>query len=70
METLNLGKNEIRTINENTIKGTFSYLLLDNNLISLFETNSFGQMSNLIEIYFSKNLIKKLDFHYAFKGPY
>ena len=67
METLNLGKNEIRTINENTIKGTFSYLLLDNNLISLFETNSFGQMSNLIEIYFSKNLIKKLDFHYAFR---
>jgi Leucine-rich repeat (LRR) protein len=67
MDILDLSENNVKKIFENTIKGVFSKLNLDDNLISSFESNSFGYMPNIIEIYFSKNLIKKLDFHYAFK---
>ena len=63
-EILDLSKSGIIMLNENTIKGTFSNLILSNNLISSFEPNSFGVLPNLTEISFRKNLIKKLDFYF------
>jgi Leucine-rich repeat (LRR) protein len=66
MGALDLRQNNIKVIYENTIKGTFYKLILSENLIASFEKNSFGFLPNLTEINLSKNLIKKLDFHFAF----
>ena len=66
-DTLNLAKNNIQTLSGGSIKGTFVYLILDANLLSQFEANSFGYMPNLKEISFLRNRISKLNFHQAFQ---
>ena len=42
-------------------------MILSDNLISLFQPNSFSFLPNLTEIYLSKNLIRKLNFQFAFE---
>ena len=66
-KNLDLTNNGIKIIFKNTIKGNFLRLILNDNLITLFEINSFGYFPNLTKIYFVKNLIRKLDFHNAFE---
>jgi Leucine-rich repeat (LRR) protein len=67
MKSLDLGKNNIKVVLENTIKGTFSKLILSENLIFFFERNSFGYLAELTEINLSRNLIRKLNFDFAFE---
>ena len=48
------------------IKGYFRTLNLEDNVIGSFEKNSFGELPNLVEISFNKNLFTRLDFEEAF----
>ena len=66
-DTLDLSRNKIAAMHANSVKGLFKRLLLRGNSIALFEPNSFGYMPNLVEIDFSKNLIKELNFADAFE---
>ena len=63
---LDLSQQAIEKLYSSTIKGLFSKLILENNLIKEFETNSFADLNNLVEISFSNNLIQSLNFQSAF----
>jgi Leucine-rich repeat (LRR) protein len=69
MRNLYLGNQRIDKLFENTIKGFYSKIFLDNNLLtsSSFENFSFGYLPNLTEISFAKNIIGSLDFNDAFQ---
>ena len=64
---LDLGQSNISTLYENTIKGKFKTLSLEDNILSVFERSSFNEMPNILEISFAKNLITSLDFQDAFR---
>jgi internalin A len=64
---LDLSKNNISRLWKNSIRGKFYALNLKSNILTEFESNSFDDVSNLREISFSKNLIRNLDFDYAFR---
>ena len=63
---LDLSQQAIEKLFSNTLKGLFSKLILENNLIKEFEANSFADLNNLVEISFSNNLIQSLNFQSAF----
>jgi Leucine-rich repeat (LRR) protein len=65
--SLDLSKSNLSTLLAGTIKGKFSVLSLDDNILNSFEVNSFSNLSFLTEISFSKNLIKALNFQHAFQ---
>jgi Leucine-rich repeat (LRR) protein len=65
-KVLDLSKSKMSTLYARTIKGMFSTLILSDNKLFSFEDNSFTYLPNLVEIDFTKNLIKSLDFHEAF----
>ena len=69
MNCLDLSQNSIATLEENTIKGHFVQLSLEDNILESFsfQQNSFGNLTNLKEISFVKNLIRKLNFGHAFQ---
>ena len=67
VNTMDLSRNKIPTVYKHTIKGLFHYLNLKYNSIQMFEDEAFRNMPNLIEIDFSQNLIKKLDFQASFE---
>jgi Leucine-rich repeat (LRR) protein len=67
LNTLNLAQNNMNTLCRDSIKGTFSQLILDVNSLSHFEIDSFGYLPNLKEISFFKNQIKSLNFAQAFR---
>ena len=67
LNTLNLAQNNINTLRRDSIKGTFSQLILDVNSLSHFEIDTFGFLPNLKEISFLKNQIKSLNFANAFR---
>jgi hypothetical protein len=52
LNTLNLAQNNMNTLCRDSIKGTFSQLILDVNSLSHFEIDSFGYLPNLKEISF------------------
>jgi Leucine-rich repeat (LRR) protein len=65
-KVLDLSKSKMSTLYARTIKGMFLTLILSENKLFSFEDNSFTYLPNLVEIDFTKNLIKSLDFHEAF----
>ena len=67
VRTLDLSRNNISTVYANTIKGLFTYLILEENIIASFESNAFGSMPNLVDINFANNVIRHLHFDDAFE---
>jgi Leucine-rich repeat (LRR) protein len=65
--SLDLSKSNVSTLFAGTIKGKFSVLSLNDNILNSFEVNSFSNLSFLTELSFSKNLIHALNFQHAFQ---
>ena len=65
--TLDLSASKIATVSAFSIHGLFRRLIMRENSISVFESNSFGHMPYLTEIDLSKNLVKELNFEEAFE---
>jgi len=59
--------NEIVTVFNNSFKGNFRTISLENNIISSFQNDAFLDLPLLNELAFSNNLIRKLDFRLCFR---